>query len=137
MSGSKELDVVDQELLDGVKFDDKGLVPAITQNVRTGEILMQAFMNRESLEKTLETGHATYWSRSRSRLWMKGETSGNIQKVHQILIDCDLDSLILLVEQKGPACHTGEETCFYRTLAKRASQVRESGCSGCGGDCCG
>ena len=109
MSGSRELNVVDQELLDRVKFDDKGLVPAITQNVRTGEILMQAFMNRESLEKTLETGHATYWSRSRGKLWMKGETSGNIQKVHQILIDCDQDSLVLLVEQKGPACHTGEE----------------------------
>jgi phosphoribosyl-AMP cyclohydrolase len=101
--------------------------------VHTGEILMQAFMNRESLGKTLETGNATYWSRSRGKLWMKGETSGNIQKVHRILIDCDQDSLILLVEQKGPACHTGEETCFYRTLAKRAAQVHESGCSGCWG----
>ena len=136
MSGSKELNVVNQELLDKVKFDDRGLVPTITQNVRTGEILMQAFMNRESLEKTLETGQATYWSRSRGKLWMKGETSGNIQKVHQILIDCDQDSLILLVEQKGPACHTGEETCFYRTLAKRGMQAQESGCAGCGG-CCG
>jgi phosphoribosyl-AMP cyclohydrolase len=138
MSEYRELNVVNPELLDQVKFDDKGLVPAITQNVRTGEILMQAFMNRESLEKTLETGHATYWSRSRAKLWMKGETSGNVQKVHQILIDCDQDSLILLVEQKGPACHTGEETCFYRTLAKRGSQDRESGCAGCGGGgCCG
>jgi len=136
MSGFKELNVVDRMLLDHVKYDDKGLVPAITQNVRTGEILMQAFMNKESLEKTLETGHATYWSRSRGKLWMKGETSGNIQKVHQILIDCDQDSLILLVEQKGPACHTGEETCFYRTLAKRGAQAQESGCAGCGG-CCG
>ena len=129
MSGSRELNVIDPELLDKVKFDDKGLVPAITQNVRTGEILMQAFMNRESLEKTLETGRATYWSRSRGKLWMKGETSGNIQNVHQILIDCDLDSLILLVEQKGPACHTGERTCFYRTLAKREPQIGESGCA--------
>jgi phosphoribosyl-AMP cyclohydrolase len=138
MSESSELNVIDPELLGQVKFDDKGLVPAITQNVRTGEILMQAFMNRESLEKTLETGHATYWSRSRAKLWMKGETSGHIQKVHQILIDCDQDSLILLVEQRGPACHTGEETCFYRTLAKRGSQDQGSGCAGCaGGGCCG
>jgi phosphoribosyl-AMP cyclohydrolase len=136
MSGSRELNVVNQDLLDQVKFDDKGLIPAITQNARTGEILMQAFMNRESLEKTLETGNATYWSRSRGKLWMKGETSGNIQKVRQILIDCDQDSLVLLVEQKGPACHTGQETCFYRTLAKRESQAGESGCAGCGG-CCG
>ena len=133
MSGSEELNVVNQELLDKVKFDDKGLIPAITQNVRTGEILMQAFMNRESLEKTLETGQATFWSRSRGKLWTKGETSGNIQKVQQILIDCDQDSLVLLVEQKGPACHTGEETCFYRTLAKRGTQAHESGCAGCGG----
>ena len=138
MSESSELNVIDRGLLEQVKFDDKGLVPAIAQNVRTGEILMQAFMNRESLEKTLDTGHATYWSRSRGKLWMKGETSGHVQKVHQILIDCDQDSLILLVEQKGPACHTGEETCFYRTLAKRESQDYGSGCAGCaGGGCCG
>jgi len=137
MSGSEGLNVIDPELLDKVKFDDRGLIPAITQNVRTGEILMQAFMNRESLEKTLKTGHATYWSRSRGKLWMKGETSGNVQKVHQILIDCDLDSLVLLVEQKGFACHTGERTCFYRTLAKREAQMSGSGCADCGGGCCG
>jgi phosphoribosyl-AMP cyclohydrolase len=135
MLESKVLNV-DQELLDKIKFDDRGLVPAITQNVRTGEILMQAFMNRESLEKTLETGHATYWSRSRQKIWMKGETSGHVQKVHQILIDCDQDSLVLLVEQNGPACHTGEETCFYRTLAKRGLAASDSSCTDCGG-CCG
>jgi phosphoribosyl-AMP cyclohydrolase len=127
---------VDSALLDQVKFDDKGLVPAIAQHYRTGEILMQAFMNRESLEKTLESGNATYWSRSRRKLWMKGETSGNVSKVMGILMDCDGDSLILLVDQKGPACHTGEDSCFYRTLAKQNSPDQGHACSGCGG-CCG
>ena len=127
---------VEKELLDSVKFDDKGLVPAIAQHFRTGEILMQAFMNRESLEKTLETGHATYWSRSRQKLWKKGETSGNLQKVHGILVDCDGDSLVVLIDQIGPACHTGEESCFYRTLTKRDAEREEMGCAGCGG-CCG
>jgi phosphoribosyl-AMP cyclohydrolase len=128
---------VDENLLNQVKFDEKGLVPAIAQHFRTGEILMQAFMNADSLRRTLETGNATYWSRSRSKLWMKGETSGNIQKVMGILIDCDQDSLILLVDQTGPACHTGQESCFYRTLARRDFPQEEGhSCSGCGG-CCG
>jgi phosphoribosyl-AMP cyclohydrolase len=129
---------VDDDLLKQVKFDNQGLVPAIAQHFRTGEILMQAFMNAESLRLTLETGNATYWSRSRAKLWMKGETSGHVQKVMGILIDCDADSLILLVDQTGPACHTGQESCFYRTLARRDLAAAEEGhsCSGCGG-CCG
>jgi phosphoribosyl-AMP cyclohydrolase len=128
---------VDDDLLKQVKFDGQGLVPAIAQHFRTGEILMQAFMNAESLRRTLETGNATYWSRSRAKLWMKGETSGHVQKVMGILVDCDADSLILLVDQTGPACHTGQESCFYRTLAKRDFAAGEehscSGCGGCGG----
>lgn len=108
----------DKELLKKIKFDDRGLVPAIAQDVRTGEVLMLAYMNRESIELTLKSGNATYWSRSRKKLWMKGETSGHIQKVKGILIDCDEDTLLLQVEQTGPACHTGNRTCFYRELAK-------------------
>ncbi len=118
MSDSTRL-IPDEELLKQIKYDEKGLVPAIVQDMHTGKILMQAYMNQQSLEMTLQTGNATYWSRSRQKLWMKGETSGHIQKVHQILLDCDADSLVLLVEQTGPACHTGNPTCFYRTLATR------------------
>jgi len=93
-----------------------GLVPAIAQDYKTGKVLMLAYMNEESYKKTLETGNAVYWSRSRNKLWMKGETSGNIQIVKDILIDCDEDTLLLKVEQKGgAACHTGEESCFFRT----------------------
>lgn len=108
----------DPELIKQVKFNDKGLVPAIAQNLATGEVLMVAYMNRESLEHTLKTGNATYWSRSRQKLWMKGETSGNILRVQKILIDCDEDTLVLLVDPAGPTCHTGKRTCFYRTLAE-------------------
>lgn len=114
--------IPDEELLKQIKYDEKGLVPAIVQDIRTGKILMQAYMNQESLEMTFKTGNATYWSRSRQKLWMKGETSGHIQKVKQILLDCDGDSLVLVVEQTGPACHTGQYTCFYRTLAVRDEQ---------------
>ncbi len=108
----------DKELLKKIKFDSRGLVPAIAQDVRSGEVLMLAYMNKESVQLTLESGNATYWSRSRKKLWMKGETSGHIQKVKAILIDCDEDTLLLQVEQTGPACHTGNRTCFYRELAK-------------------
>jgi len=107
----------DETLLQNVKFDEKGLIPAIAQDRKTGDILMLAYMNTESLQKTLESGHATFWSRSRQKLWMKGETSGNVLKVLDILVDCDYDTLILHVDPAGPTCHTGERTCFYRTLA--------------------
>ena len=102
--------------LDQIRFDEKGLVPAIAQDVRTGQVLMLAYMNRESLEETLRSGYATYFSRSRQQLWKKGETSGHVQKVLEIRYDCDEDALLLKVEQTGAACHTGEYSCFYRTL---------------------
>ncbi len=93
-----------------------GLIPAIAQDYATGEVLMLAYMNDEALAKTRETGKAHYWSRSRKRLWIKGETSGNFQIVREIRIDCDSDAILLLVEQKGGACHTGYRSCFYRTV---------------------
>ncbi|HDQ44272.1 MAG TPA: phosphoribosyl-AMP cyclohydrolase [bacterium] len=123
---------LDIRLLNQLKWDEKGLVPGIVQDIRTGEVLMMAWLNKESLQKTLETGSAVFWSRSRRKLWMKGETSGNIMKVQSILMDCDGDTLILLSEASGPACHTGERTCFYRALAKR-DRAGEPGCPGCAG----
>lgn len=99
-----------------MKFDDKGLICAIAQDVYTGEILMQAYMNKEALDLTLETGIAHYYSRSRKTLWKKGETSSHIQKVKKVLYDCDADCVVLQIEQVGAACHTGNRSCFYRTL---------------------
>lgn len=98
-----------------VKFDEKGLVPVIAQSCLTGEVLMFAWMKRETLEETLATGHVVYWSRQRGR-WRKGETSGNTQRLVEAWIDCDGDVLLLKVDQTGPACHTGAPTCFFRRL---------------------
>lgn len=92
------------------------LIPAIAQDWRTGEVLMLAYMNKESLQKTRETGKVHYWSRSRGTLWLKGETSGHVQMVKEIRVDCDMDAILLLVEQVGGACHTGYRSCFYRTV---------------------
>ncbi|HYE81380.1 MAG TPA: bifunctional phosphoribosyl-AMP cyclohydrolase/phosphoribosyl-ATP diphosphatase HisIE [Clostridia bacterium] len=103
-------------VIDDIKFDDKGLVPAIVQDYKTGEVLMQAYMNEESLERTLESGRSWFYSRSRKELWEKGATSGNIQEIKEILYDCDGDCLLLKVLQKGAACHTGNRSCFYRSL---------------------
>ena len=100
------------------KFDENGLLCAIAQDAETGEVLMQAFMNREAIDKTLETGFAHYYSRSRKCLWKKGETSGNVQRVIGIKYDCDADCLLLRIDQKGAACHTGERSCFHRELKK-------------------
>ena len=105
-------------MIENVKFDEHGLVPAIAQDVRTGAVLMLAYMNEESLKLTLETGYATYYSRSRQKLWKKGEESGHVQKVRAIRYDCDGDTLLLQVEQTGPACHTGAYTCFHHTLSE-------------------
>jgi phosphoribosyl-AMP cyclohydrolase len=106
-----------EDWLDAVKWDARGLVPAIAQEHGTGTILMMAWMNPESLRLTRETGHAVYWSRSRGRLWHKGEESGHQQVVHAIRIDCDADVVLLDVEQKGGiACHTGRHNCFFREL---------------------
>ena len=104
-------------LLDQVVFDDRGLVPAIVQQADSGAVLMMAWMNRESLALTIEDGVAVYWSRSRGKLWRKGEQSGHTQVVKDIRLDCDGDTLLLVVEQMGGiACHTGRTSCFYRTL---------------------
>ena len=105
-------------MIENMKFDEHGLVPAIAQDVRTGAVLMLAYMNEESLKLTLETGYATYYSRSRQKLWKKGEESGHVQKVRAIRYDCDGDTLLLQVEQTGPACHTGAYTCFHHTLSE-------------------
>ena len=99
-----------------IKFDEKGLVPAIAQDAKTGQVLMLAYMNAESLQMTLDSGYATYFSRSRQQLWRKGETSGHTQRVLEMRYDCDGDALLLTVEQEGPACHTGEISCFHNPI---------------------
>src|SRR5579872_6516841 len=109
---------------DAVTFDAAGLVMAVAQDAATGAVLMVAHMNREALERTLATGQAWYWSRSRRRLWRKGEESGHTQRVRDVNVDCDGDALVLVVDQVGPACHTGHATCFYRSLALEAGGVR-------------
>ncbi|MGB8364363.1 MAG: phosphoribosyl-AMP cyclohydrolase [Rhizomicrobium sp.] len=106
-----------EDFLAAIAFNADGLVPAIAQHHRSGEVLMFAWMNRESLLLTLETGQVTYWSRSRKSLWRKGETSGHTQRLVEAHVDCDGDVLLLKVEQVGPACHTGQPTCFFRKLA--------------------
>ena len=127
---------VDPSLWKDLKFNEQGLIPAVAQERSTGIVLMLAYMNRESIEQTIRSGYATYWSRSRQKLWKKGETSGHVQKIKGILIDCDRDALVLLIEQTGPACHTGEKSCFYRALAKSSDIDQSSaGCGGCGGCC--
>ncbi len=98
------------------QFNADGLIPAIAQDARTGQVLMFAWMNAESLKLTQQTGQATYWSRSRGKLWRKGEESGHTQKVVEMRVDCDQDVLLIRVEQTGAACHTGETSCFYRTV---------------------
>ena len=105
-----------EAFLDAVKFNDDGLVPVIAQSSATGEVLMLAWMNRQTLEETLTTGRVTYWSRSRKQVWRKGESSGNTQHLVEAFVDCDGDTLLLKVDQTGPACHTGAPTCFYRRL---------------------
>jgi phosphoribosyl-ATP pyrophosphohydrolase/phosphoribosyl-AMP cyclohydrolase len=105
--------------LDELKYDEQGLVPAIVQDADTGKVLTLAYMNEESLSKTIESGETWFYSRSRQALWNKGETSGNKQLVQEIRYDCDQDALLVLAEPQGPACHTGEETCFYQTLQQK------------------
>ena len=99
-----------------LKWDERGLIPAVVQDDDTGEGLMGAWMNADSLNRTRSTGQAWFWSRSRAEMWRKGATSGNTMRIRQIRIDCDGDTLLLRVTPSGPACHTGERTCFYRTL---------------------
>ncbi len=105
-----------KETLANLQWNDRSLMPAVVQDVNSREVLMVAFMNAESLRRTLDSGEAVFWSRSRQELWHKGATSGNTQRVVEIRIDCDADTLLLLVEPNGPACHTYETSCFFRTL---------------------
>lgn len=102
------------DFVSNLKFDEKGLIPTITQDFETGEVLMFAFSNKEAVEKTLELNTVHYFSRSRNELWHKGETSGHFQHVKEILYDCDCDCLLIKVKQDGAACHTGKRSCFYR-----------------------
>jgi phosphoribosyl-AMP cyclohydrolase len=103
-------------ILDKLRWDERGLIPAIVQHAQTGQVLMFAWMNRESLTLTDQTGEAVFWSRSRQELWHKGATSGNTMKIAEIRVDCDEDVLLLRVHPAGPACHTGAVSCFFRTL---------------------
>ena len=99
-----------------LKYDVNGLIPAIAQDAASGEVLMMAWMNAESLRRTLETGQVTYWSRSRQSFWAKGESSGHVQKLIELRVDCDRDCLLMQVEQIGPACHTNRRSCFYTAV---------------------
>ncbi|WP_428609610.1 phosphoribosyl-AMP cyclohydrolase [Sedimenticola sp.] len=105
-----------KQVLDGLPYNSDGLIPAIAQQHDTGEVLMMAWMNRVSLDETLEKGRVCYWSRSRQKLWRKGESSGQVQILKDMRFDCDGDTILLLVDQTGPACHTGRRTCFYNAV---------------------
>ncbi len=109
---------------DKLKFDDKGLIPAIIQDQKTGRVLMMAWMNRPSLEKTIATGKTHFWSRSRQKFWMKGETSGHTQSVKDIAFDCDGDTLLIQVEQIGAACHEGYRSCFFRSIQEGGANFK-------------
>jgi phosphoribosyl-ATP pyrophosphohydrolase/phosphoribosyl-AMP cyclohydrolase len=120
--------VIDRAVIDeaGVAFDEDGLVPCVVQDWRTGEVLTLAYMNRDALERTIELGEIHFWSRSRRELWHKGETSGNTQRVRSLRYDCDADALLALVDPAGPACHTGERTCFHRSLGEPVVATHEA-----------
>jgi len=109
------------KLQDEIKFNSQGLIPAIIQDIRTGEVLMMAWMNREAVERTLSTGRTYFWSRSREKLWMKGEKSGHYQLVKEIRIDCDGDSLLIKVNQIKAACHKGYRSCFFRKVSEKGN----------------
>jgi len=111
------------KILDQLKFDDNGLIPAIIQDVENNEVLMVGYMNRESIKRTLELGKTCFWSRSRREFWVKGETSGNVQIVRNVYFDCDGDALLIKVEQKGGACHTGYRSCFFREISLDGNSV--------------
>jgi phosphoribosyl-AMP cyclohydrolase / phosphoribosyl-ATP pyrophosphohydrolase len=115
------------DMITDIKFNDSGLIPAITQDYRTDEVLMLAWMNAESLQKTLETGKVHYYSRSRQSLWLKGETSGHFQFVKSVSFDCDCDTILLKVEQVGAACHTGHRSCFFRKFEADGLKAEEHG----------
>lgn len=106
-----------------LKYDANGLVPAIAQDAATGEVLMMAWMNAEAVARTLETGRVTYWSRSRQSFWIKGESSGHVQELVEMRVDCDRDCVLVLIRQTGPACHTNRRSCFYTALREGAEVV--------------
>jgi len=108
--------------LNDVTFNKDGLLPVISQCMNTGKVLMMAWMNKEALEKTIKSRNMIYYSRSRSQLWRKGESSGNFQKLHELRLDCDNDTLLALIEQTGDACHTGSQSCFFKALDKNANE---------------
>jgi phosphoribosyl-AMP cyclohydrolase len=108
-----------------LKYDDRGLIPVVVQDDESSEVLMVAYMNQESLRKTIETGLATYWSRSRKSFWVKGETSGHVQRVRSISVDCDSDTVLLKVDQTGAACHENYRSCFFRDLREGALMVND------------
>lgn len=125
-TGDSPVSSNDPDLLEHVSWNEQGLVPAIAQDHATGRVLMLAWMNRESLACTIAEGRAVYWSRSRGRLWRKGEESGHVQRVREIRLDCDADAILLGVEQQGGiACHTGRESCFFLKLADGAWQATD------------
>ena len=111
------------EILNAIKFNNDGLLPAIAQQHDSGVVLMQAWMNREAIVETLMTGRVCYWSRSRQQYWRKGESSGHVQKLVAMYLDCDGDSLLLKVDQQGPACHTNRRSCFYNQLDSNSAQI--------------
>ena len=116
----------DETIFDAIQWDARGLIPAIIQDAKTNRVLMMAYMNRESLQQTITTGETVFWSRSRGQLWHKGETSGNVQHVEQIYVDCDADTLLITVNPAGAACHTGQTSCFYRSISDfKNNLVRE------------
>lgn len=115
------------EIINQLKFDDKGLIPAIMQDYQNGEVLMFAFMNKEAVEKTLTSGLANFYSRSRNKMWVKGESSGHTQEVHDVYFDCDKDVLLIKIKQNVAACHTGYRSCFFNKINKKNETVETVG----------
>jgi phosphoribosyl-ATP pyrophosphohydrolase/phosphoribosyl-AMP cyclohydrolase len=112
---------------ENLKYDEKGLIPAVIQDWKSGLVLMVGYMNAESIQRTVSTGLTWFWSRSRQKFWQKGETSGHVQRVKDILYDCDKDTLLIKVEQVGPACHTGEQCCFFRSFSDCDDEKKSGG----------
>ena len=112
------MQLLSEDAINTLKWDANGLIPAIVQDADTKQVLMMAYVNREALEQSLQLGETVFWSRSREEFWHKGATSGNTQKIIEIRVDCDADTLLMLVDPAGPACHTGETSCFFRTLSE-------------------
>lgn len=111
-----------ETFLDTLKYDENGLIPGVVQDFENGQVLMVAYMNRDAVRETLTSGRACFWSRSRQKFWIKGETSGNVQKIREILVDCDKDCFVLKVEQTGAACHEGYRTCFFRRVDENGAE---------------